>query len=317
MVAVRRIPPPVRIGIAGLLVLSGLLPLSARPVSAAVPDPADDPSRVSLSTLQPRTSAAPYDLGRVYRDGCHVARATTSPTHCTYGRRDGTKVVVVIGDSVMAQWWAAIDGAARRGGWRVVWMSKTACPAADVTISSGSSRYAACDTWRRNVLTKVRNLPRVDLLVMSGSSRSTLLRRANWAVITDPDAERMEWEAGYRRTVDRVAGQVRRVVILRDTPSFRFLVPSCLAAKFGWTQPCSGLRSSSLEALHWQAETAVDARYAWVRATDMADWICQPTRCWPVTSNRILRYRDAHHLTNTYSVALAPAMYSRLRWLMR
>ena len=132
-------------------------------------------------------------------------------------------------------------------------MSKTACPAADVTISSGSSRYAACDTWRRNVLTKVRNLPRVDLLVMSGSSRSTLLRRANWAVITDPDAERMEWEAGYRRTVDRVAGQVRRVVILRDTPSFRFLVPSCMVAKFGWTQPCSGLRSSSLESLHWQA----------------------------------------------------------------
>ena len=146
MVAVRRIPPPVRIGIAGLLVLSGLLPLSARPVSAAVPDPADDLSRVSLSTLQPRTSAAPYDLGRVYRDGCHVARATTSPTHCTYGRRDGTKVVVVIGDSVMAQWWAAIDGR-RAAGWLACHLDEQdGVPGCRCTISSGSSRYAACDT---------------------------------------------------------------------------------------------------------------------------------------------------------------------------
>jgi hypothetical protein len=196
-------------------------------------------------------------------------------------------------------------------------MSKTACPAADVTIRSGTSRYAACDAWRRNVLTKVRNLARVDLLVMSGSARSTLLRRADWSVISDPSEEAAEWEAGYRRTVDRVAGQVRRVVLLRDTPSFRFLVPACLVAEAGWTRPCSGLRSSSLEAPHWQAEMAVDARYAWVRATDMSNWICQPTRCWPVTSNRLLRYRDAHHLTNTYAAALAPAMYSRLRWLMR
>lgn len=308
----------IRRGVAVILVvLAGLLSSAVAPVRAAVPNPADDPTRVSLSDLRPRTSAARYDRGRVYRDGCHVARAVTSPIHCIYGRRDGAKVVVVIGDSIIAQWWAAIDGAARRGGWRVVWMSKTACPAADVTTRGTTSRYAACDTWRRNVLTKVRNLARVDLLVMSGSSHAILLRRSDWSVIADLDARRAEWEAGYRRTVERVAGQVNRVVILRDTPTFRLLVPDCLVNSAGWTKPCSRLRSSSMSELHWQAELAVDSQYPWVRATDMANWICQPTRCWPVTSNRLLRYRDAHHLTNTYAAALAPAMYSRLRWLMR
>src|SRR5687767_3303002 len=107
----RHVRRPARLGIAVVVVLAALLPLGVQPVRAAVPLPADDPMRVTLSSLQPRTYNAKYDLGRVYRDGCHVARTTTSPIHCTYGKRDGTRVVVVVGDSIIAQWWAAIDGA--------------------------------------------------------------------------------------------------------------------------------------------------------------------------------------------------------------
>lgn len=299
-----------------LLTLVGLLAGTVGPVAAAVPSPTDDAARVALSTLQPRTSAAARDLGRPYRDGCHVAHAVTNPTHCTYGRRDGTKVVVVVGDSIVAQWWAAIDGAAKRGGWRVVWMSKSACPAADVTVRSAGTRYTACDTWRRNVLTKVRGFARVDLLVMSGSSSSTLIRRTDGAALSSAAAA-AEWRAGYQRVVDRLAGQVRRIVVLRDTPAFASSVPSCLVTNAGRTAPCSRVRSAALATLRWQAEQSVDAQNAWVRATDMADWLCQPARCYPVTSTRVLRYRDNHHLTNTFSAVLAPAMYSRLRWLMR
>ncbi|HSK52445.1 MAG TPA: SGNH hydrolase domain-containing protein [Clostridia bacterium] len=297
------------------LVLIAIL-LAVSPAYAAAPDPADDPTHVSLPDLQPRVGAAGGDLGRPYADGCHVAHDVTSPTHCPYGDRLGTKIVVVVGDSIAAQWWASIHGAGRKGGWRVVWMSKTSCPAADVTVLSRGSAYTACNTWRRNVLAKVRNLSRVDLLVMSGSSEPTLLSRTDGSPITDPSLRAAEWQAGYQRTVDAVAGQVRRVVILRDTPTFTFRVPDCLKAHSGWTKPCSRLRTYALSASYWRAEQAVDARYAWVRATDMANWICQTTRCWPVTSDRILRYRDGHHLTNTFARALAPAMYSRLRWLM-
>jgi hypothetical protein len=295
----------------------GLLAPAVRPVDAASPDPADDPARVSLSDLRPRPSTAAADVGRPYRDGCHVPQAVTRALHCVYGRSTGTRVVVVVGDSIAAQWWAAIDGAARTAGWRVVWMTKSACTAADVTIRRSGTRYHQCDTWRRNALAKVRNLPRVDLLLLSGSHSAAMLGRRTGALITGSAAQRAEWQAGYRRVVDRVAGQVRRVVILRDTPTFPSAVPRCLAAHGGWTRSCSVLRSSGLPSTRWAAEVAVDAAYGWVRATDMADRLCQPTRCWPVTSGRLLRYRDNHHLTNAYARAMASAMYSRLRWLMR
>jgi hypothetical protein len=166
-------------------------------------------------------------------------------------------------------------------------------------------------------LTKVRGIGRVDLVVMAGSSSSTLLRRSDGSVISDPAARRAEWEAGYRRTIDRLVGEVGRVAILRDTPTFISAVPACLATHSGRTSSCARARSAALAASPWLAEQAVDEAYGWVRATDLADRICQPARCWPVTSGRILRYRDDHHLTDTFAAALAPAMYSRLRWLMR
>ena len=309
----------IRRGTAGSLVLFAVLialAASAAPVGAASPDPADDPTRVTLSLLRPRISAATTDRGRVYGDGCHVAASVTRPVHCTYGRPDGTIRVVVIGDSIAAQWWAAIDRAARTGGWRVTWMTKTSCPAADVTVRRSGTRYTACDSWRRNVLTKIRGLSRVDLVVMAGSSSSTLLRRSDGTVLTGTSRE-AAWQNGYRRTLDRLAGQVRRAVILRDSPTFQFDVPRCLANNAGRTLPCSRDRTAALPSPMWQAELAVDAAYPWVRATDLADRICQATRCWPVTVERILRYRDDHHLTNTYSLAMGSAMHTRLRWLMR
>ena len=306
-----------RTSLAPLIALGLILSAGVLPVRAAVPNPIDDPTHVALSTLHPRTTAAAGDLARVYADRCHVAHDVTTPIHCTYGDRDGTIRVIVIGDSIAAQWWAAIDGAARRAGWRITWMSKTACPAADVTVRSQGVRYTACDTWRRNVLTKIRGFARADLVVMAGSSNSTLVSRSDGTVITDPTAAAAEWATGYRRTIDRLDGVAGRVVILRDTPSFTTSIPSCVAAHSGWTSPCSRARSAAFSVARWNAEMAVDAAYSWVRATDLGDWLCQPTRCWPVTSTRVLRYRDGHHLTNTFAIAMAPAMYSRLRWLMR
>jgi len=306
-----------RSALASAVAFGLILAASVLPARAAVPNPADDPTHVALSTLHPRTSAAVGDLARVYSDRCHVAHDVTTPTHCTYGDRDGTIRVIVIGDSIAAQWWAAIDGAARRGGWRITWMTKTACPAADVTIRSQGVRYTACDTWRRNVLTKIRGFARADLVVMAGSSSSTLINRSDGAVITDPTAAAAEWATGYRRTLNRLDGVAERAVILRDTPSFATSIPSCVAAHSGWTSPCSRARSAAFSVTRWNAEMAVDAAYSWVRATDLGDWLCQLTRCWPVTSTHVLRYRDGHHLTNTFAIAMVPAMYSRLRWLMR
>ena len=91
----------------------------------------------------------------------------------------------------------------------------------------------------------------------------------------------------------------------------------CLIVHEGRTKPCSRDRASALAISLWRVEKAVDERYDWVRAIDLSGWICRHDACWPVTSNDIVRYRDRHHLTNTFARALAPVMADRLRAAIR
>jgi hypothetical protein len=298
-----------------LVLLSLLLPAAA--TEAATPDPTDDPSRVKLTDLRPRISRAARDLGQPYAAGCHVALEVTTPTRCLYGDRDGRTIVVVFGDSVVAQWWSAIQRAALHAGWRVVWMTKRSCPAADVTVLFDGRPYAACDTWRRDALAVIRELKQVDLVVMGSWSRNTLVSRTDDSTIPAGTPRASEWRAGYQRTVEALAGVALHVVILRDTPMLEADAPRCLRTHSGRTKPCSRDRTAALTARLWRAEQAVDGSYDWVRAIDMSARICKRKACWPVTADGVLRYRDDHHLTNTYARTLAPALASRLRSVIR
>ncbi|MPZ94529.1 MAG: hypothetical protein GEU96_06310 [Propionibacteriales bacterium] len=285
------------------------------PADAPSPDPAEDPGHATLTRLRPSVSTAPDDKPRVYEDGCHATFEATAARLCTYGNRSGTRVVVAIGDSLLAQWFSAIDGAARAGDWQLVWVTKSGCPAHDVSVTSDSRYYRACDTWRSNALSKIRGLPRVDLLVIGGSANASLLQRGSMRPVDPAD-----WSAAWRNGADRVAqevrGEVRRLVILRDTPAFSFDVPDCLSDGDSSTGSCSRVPWSVLSSRAWSAERSVDAAYSWVRATEFTSHLCSD-RCRPVTSDHILRYRDRHHLTDAFARAMAPAMHTRLSRLMR
>lgn len=288
--------------------------VTASPAQAAVPDPANDPAYVPLSQLRPSVATASGDRPPLYADGCHVSAESTAPTSCIYGDPNGTRVVVAIGDSTIAQWWSALDGAARAQRWRLVWMTKSACPAQDVTLRLNGSPYTACDTWRRNVLAKIRNMPRVDIVVMGGAARSTLMRRGTSTVITDPAERDEEWRRGTLRTFTALKGEVRRAIVFRATPAFTVNVPQCLRQYNGWTRWCSRDRKSAVVDGAWAAERAAANAYTWARATQFTDDICRPDRCWPVTSTKVLRYRDKHHMTATFVRALTPTVRYRLAW---
>ena len=293
-----------------VLALVAALPAGA----AAPPTPQDDPDRVDLHWLHPKANRAVGDLPGSSA-GCHAAPAATVPVVCTYaGQGPDPRVVVVLGDSIVAQWWGAIRGAARTAGWEVVWMTKTSCPAAAVSrVSLQLVRYRACDTWRRAALKRIRALPRVDLVVMSGSATSIIEDRSRRAPLTaGSDAWAREWRRGYERTIRGLGERVARIALLRDTPSFRFAPSVCLAAQGGWVDGCTASTSVTLQRAAWKAERSVAADDPRIRAVDMSGWLCTPGRCGPVTDDRVLRYRDNHHMTNTFSATLAPALLGRL-----
>lgn len=283
----------------------------------STPSAARAAARVDLSRLRPSVAEAPNDRAVIYRDGCHASQTATTPRRgCIYGKRDGRRTVVAIGDSHMAQWWAPLDRVARAHGARLVWFTKSACGAATVTARLGGGPYASCDTWRRRAITRINALPRVDVVVMASSYGKTLLRPGTNRAVP-PAGAPAAWTAATLRTVHALDGTTRHVVVIRNTPGMKRNQPRCLAATHGAEAACARARSAALPLPWWRAEQRAAAESPRLVTADFSNSICGPAVCDAVTWTYILRWRDDHHLTQTFATTLTPGFDARLRGFLR
>ena len=81
----------------------------------------------------------------------HLAQA--KERICTIGDPQGSKLMVVYGDSHASMWLPAFQWIAKSAHWRLVVLSKPYCPALELTIAdppslgSANSPDAVCDKW--------------------------------------------------------------------------------------------------------------------------------------------------------------------------
>jgi hypothetical protein len=279
------------------------------PPRFAVPDPAKDLAHVDLASIRPDPARAASDLPPVYANGCHVfAPQVTRARFCVYGDRSARKAVVLIGDSHVAQWFPAFDSAARSAHLKLLYLTKSSCPGETVSVRvwQGNAYYRACDTWRDNAFTLIKQYKHVDLVVMGGFARHQLVERRTNNHITDPKLRAEEWAAGIRRTVRTLEGVAAGFVILRDTPLPRVDSAHCLVSSGGDNRACETTYRSASSQLFGETERAVALRYPRVGTADFSSAFCTRSRCRPVTSTGILRWRDQGHMTATFARVLAP-----------
>jgi peptidoglycan/LPS O-acetylase OafA/YrhL len=87
-----------------------------------------DGKQITLATIESRPT--PYD------DGCHLNyRESLSPL-CEFGKIDSARTVVLYGDSHAVQWFPALEKLAREKGFKLVTLTKSACPSIDVIRDS-------------------------------------------------------------------------------------------------------------------------------------------------------------------------------------
>ena len=75
------------------------------------------------------------DLPRVYRDGCHQPFRKDDSPECVYGDKHGARTMVLFGDSHAAQWFPALERIAQEKKWRLISLTKSACPSVWATPS--------------------------------------------------------------------------------------------------------------------------------------------------------------------------------------
>lgn len=273
------------------------------------------PARGSLEL--PSLDRIANDLPVVYRNGCQLAVEIESSPPCLFGKIDGQQAVVVFGDSHAAQWFSAIDIAARTEGVRFYSFTKSSCASVDADAWNSGARAAfpQCDSWREATLQRIEVLaPRWVFLSNLVEAAPSLVDRRTGQPLRGGDAA-PAWTDGLARVIARLQKAGIGVIVIRDNPRPRPDIHDCLfsahsidrcdltlAEATGGVPPLDLLAARRGGAIVW----------------DFTADICPMGRC-PTLRNgsNIVVYRDSNHLTDTFVRELAPVVVERWQATLR
>lgn len=232
--------------------------------------------------LAPSLLKLPHDYAFNPEERCPTAPRNKDLTICTHGTTGpATTRVVVVGDSHMRQYLAALQPIAQRRNWQLIAMLKGSCPfSATSDAAPGDQR---CIQWNADVLQETIAL-QPDFVLANGTRdvRPGLTEQT-------PPGFVSQWRA--------LGDAGIRVLAIRDNPRYDFSPPLCAKVHGRDAPQCTLPRSDLL---------SPDPPYASIRDLppnvsflDFSDYLCTPDLCPPVIGN-IWVYMDNNHLSATF-----------------
>ncbi|MET0772138.1 MAG: SGNH hydrolase domain-containing protein [Candidatus Limnocylindrales bacterium] len=231
-------------------------------------------------------------LGQVPQSGaterCHQNITGTKVLVCDRHTGDG-KLVVVIGDSHAWHWREGLDRVARARDWRLLFITKSACPVADIELRYG---YKSCPGWREAAFARIRSL--APALVIVSQLDGYRIARADGQA----DNTRL-FRKGLVRSLRRLDRMVARVIVLGDVSRFGEDPVGCLRRHRADLSKCSIRRSVAANRQRFAAERAA-ARAAGVAYRDTWRLTCPYDPC-PLVIDRVRVARDTGHITSAFA----------------
>ena len=221
-------------------------------------------------------------------DGCHIhIRQTVSPK-CEYGDLTSDETIVLYGDSHAAQWLPALDLIGKKRGIKIVSLTKSACPSAEV-IKELSSQYDVkdCQAFRDSSVARINKITPLAV-ILTGMQPFT-------APYSDVSA-RSWWLAGESKVFNRIKSATKFPIYLTGTPLPQIDIPDCLVAGRG--AACDTARPIA-------AEVAPG-----LIPINPTPWLC--TDICPAIVDGMIAYRDKSHLTVEMSKHLSRELENAL-----
>ncbi|MBM7814790.1 acyltransferase family protein [Saccharothrix algeriensis] len=268
--------------------------------AAAVDDP-DHPGAAALepgfrywgsddASVVPPLVALPKDFAGLEGSTCTTAPYNKELTYC-HSPVTGTpdKRIVVVGDSHMQQYLAALGQVARQRNWEVVAMNKGACPfSAESNAMPGDAK---CLRWNADAFDKILSL-RPDLVLTNGTRDV----RAGLTEETPPG-----FVAQWRKLEE--AGIA--VAAVRDNPRHPFKPSECASTHGAAAPRCGAPRATLLSPEPPYA--SIPDLPSNVEFLDFSDYFCPGDHCPPVIGN-VHVYLDDSHISATYMKTMASAV---------
>lgn len=226
---------------------------------------------------------------KVYLDDCHVNNGEVRSKECSYGDLTSSRTIVLYGDSHAAQWFPALEKLAKERSFRLVSLTKSACPGPDVIkVESGAYKNWDCAQWRKNSLERIRKI-KPDAVVVSGYQSFAIPNKfRNWSEW---------WLPGEARTFKSLEGSAGALIYISDTPHPLRDIPNCLTS--GKIERCDTTEKS---------DSRVGGNWLVINPTP---WLCSDI-C-PAIVDGIVAYRDASHISVKMSEHLSKELGSKLR----
>lgn len=255
----------------------------------------------------------PDDVTRVSGSYCAPIKQQLDPRVCTFGTR-GTRArahVALIGDSHALQWRTPLDRVARVMRWHAYSVTTPGCFYSEAVFVLADNLGEACEPWYASVRAWLAEHPEVSTVVVS--------QNAPTAVRLSPGQTTIGVKSvGFQRAWRALPANVKRVVVIRDTPRIGDTTFDCVRRVMALRRQRSKLACAVSRSRALRPDPAVAAvralRSQRYQVVDMTDFFCGSRRCYPVIGG-VLVHRDTDHVNALYARSLGPYLLRALRRL--
>jgi len=248
---------------------------------------------------QAMIQAARFDLPEIYSLDCDTWYHSAEVVPCVRGPADAQRTVVMFGDSALAQWYPAVaEIFLRKSGWRLIVLTKSACPASQVSYYYDriKAHYDVCDLWRQRAIDFIVQL-RPDMVIMGSTTYGFSSE---------------QWVTGTRAVLKRLSSATRSMIIVSPVPDLGFDGPNCLSTEVNvphWMPHhgrCERQLGAALSPTIPELLEQAAKPYSNSGVLDLSESVCPNKTCRARIPTGIV-FRDSQHLTASFVKSLAPA----------
>ena len=304
----------IRVGVAGILAVTlfaqGLAAglAASSEVTHQTPRPSGSPvasgGPIALpADLTPSLATARKDEERLRGDGCLAFERVTTPPDCEYGVKDSAITIALVGDSHASHWFPAIEAIALERGWRLLTFVKVSCSFTTLAQRNLALKreYRECAAFNEATVARLNDVkPALTIIV----------NRRTFRPINGGSTPELAGVA-FGDMVARLPGATAIIV---DTPDPGREVPACLSKHQSDIRDCLFTQDDADNREIGVAE-GVAAQVSGARLIDLTSEICDAWPCSPI-SDGVLIYRDADHMTETFSRSLAAPLGAAIAKLL-
>jgi peptidoglycan/LPS O-acetylase OafA/YrhL len=244
------------------------------------------------------------DVPIIYRMRCDAWYSDSRVEPCYFGVKAAEKTVVLLGDSIGAQWFSMVPEIFKEPYWQTIVLTKSSCPIVDEDFfyKRIGKTYEVCTEWRNEVLKELERL-QPDVLIIGNAATYNF--------------DQTQWVEGSARIFARVSKAANAVFVIPGTPSLNFDGPGCVVRNVSPEgrvdrRACAAMdRVGRIEPVVRELAQAAD-RFGNVYLLDLNDLVCPEKKCNAVSAQGVVVFRDSQHLTDTFVRTQIPFVRRRI-----